>query len=139
MDSEEEASVSQAFDAFLAEKDRNVTHLYIWEVIAADHPRVTLLSNTALRLQSIICSEAASERAIGQQRRHLTPHRMRTKRDLLLAPTQMEDGHQTRSHTSRLNRLLSHILDPRRHCAMERLAAVARSRVPFPVRAITDH
>jgi hypothetical protein len=106
MDSEEEASLYQAFDAFLADKDRNLQlsasldgERFLWEVTPAYHPGVALLSDIALRLEPIICSEAASERTIGQQRRHLAPHRMRTNTDLLLARTQMEDGHQTRSHT----------------------------------------
>jgi hypothetical protein len=83
MNSEEEASLYQAFDAFLADKDRNL-HLnvsldgerFLWEVIPSYHPGVTLLCDIALRLEPLICSEAASERTIGQQRRHLAPHRM---------------------------------------------------------------
>jgi hypothetical protein len=101
---DQQAALAQAFDAFLADRERNL-HLntsldgerFLWEVTPAYHPGVVLLSEIALRLEPLPCSEAASERAIGQQRRHLAPHRMRTNTDLLLARTQMEDGSQTRS------------------------------------------
>jgi hypothetical protein len=50
------------------------------------------LSEIALRLEPAICSEAPSERTLGQQRRFLAPHRMRMKRDSLLARTALAES-----------------------------------------------
>jgi hypothetical protein len=50
-----------------------------------------LLSEIALRLEPATCSEALSERSLGQQRRYLAPHRLRTKPDLLLARTELDE------------------------------------------------
>jgi hypothetical protein len=64
---------------------------YLWLSAQTERPEYALLAEIALRLEPAICSEAPSERAIGQQRRYLVPHRTRTKADLLLARTEMED------------------------------------------------
>jgi hypothetical protein len=94
IDSQEETSLYQAFGAFLADKDQNSqlsTSLdgepFLWEPTPADHPGIVLLSDIALRLEPLICSEAASEPTVGEQRRHLEPHRMGINTDQLLAPT----------------------------------------------------
>jgi hypothetical protein len=64
---------------------------FLWLSAPIDHPKYAVLAEIARRLEPAICSEAPSERAIGQQRRPLAPHRTRTKPDLLSARTTMED------------------------------------------------
>jgi hypothetical protein len=64
---------------------------YLWLSAQIERTEYSLLAEIALRLEPANCSEAPSERAIGQQRRYLAPHRTRTKPDLLLARTEMED------------------------------------------------
>jgi hypothetical protein len=49
------------------------------------------LSEIALRLEPSICSEAPTERTLGQQGRFLSPHRMRMKPDLLIARMTLEE------------------------------------------------
>jgi hypothetical protein len=73
---------------------------YCWLSATCVDPRYALLAEIALRLEPAICSEAPSERSIGQQRRFLMPHRTRTKLDLLLSRTIMEEKHhnQERMH-----------------------------------------
>jgi hypothetical protein len=71
---------------------------YLWLSAQIQHQEYSVLAEIALRLEPAICSEAPSERALGQQRRYLTPHRTRTKPDLLLARTEIEDyQHQSRN------------------------------------------
>jgi hypothetical protein len=56
------------------------------------------LPNIALRLERALCSEAPSERTLGQQRRVPSPPRMRMKPNLLLVHTRLEEsghGHRT--------------------------------------------
>jgi hypothetical protein len=70
-------------------------NVYCWLSATCVGAEYAILAEIALRLEPAICSEAPSERAIGQQRRDLMPHRMRSKVDLLLARTQLEeDGHR---------------------------------------------
>jgi hypothetical protein len=64
---------------------------FCWLSAQASWPDCARLAEIAQRLEQAICSEALSERTIGQQRRFMAPLRMRTKPDLLLARTQMED------------------------------------------------
>jgi hypothetical protein len=64
---------------------------FCWLSLPRIHPEFTLLSEIALRLEPLICSEAPSERTIGQQRRFLTSHRTRTNTDLLLTRTEIEE------------------------------------------------
>jgi hypothetical protein len=104
---EEQRSRFQAYDAYITDTERSLGlsesmdhERFLWEVVIATHPTAALFAEIALRLEPLVCSEAASERTIGQQRRHLAPHRMRTQTDLLLARSQMEDGHQTREQTA---------------------------------------
>jgi hypothetical protein len=64
---------------------------YCWLSAPTQRREYALLADIALRLEPAICSEAPSERSIGEQRRFLLPHRSRTNTDLLLARTTMED------------------------------------------------
>jgi hypothetical protein len=64
---------------------------YTWLSTSALGANYAELSEIALRLEPAICSEAPSERTIGQQRRFLSSHRIRTKSDLLLARTTLEE------------------------------------------------
>jgi hypothetical protein len=107
LEREERACLFQCFDVDIADSQRSLGlsesldhERFRWEVIPAIHPTAALFAEIALRFEPLVCSEAASERTIGQQRRHLSPHRMRTGIDLLLARSQMEDGHQTRAQTA---------------------------------------
>jgi hypothetical protein len=70
---------------------------FCWLSLPRIHPEFILLSEIALRLEPLICSEAPSERTIGQQRRFLTPHRTRTNTDLLLARTEIEEAERLKS------------------------------------------
>jgi hypothetical protein len=79
--SEAEIEISQTFDE----------RRYLWLSAPTRRPEYADLAEIALRLEPAICSESPSERAIGQQRRYLVPHRTRTKPDLLLARTEMDD------------------------------------------------
>jgi hypothetical protein len=78
---------------------KNVTHsadreLSCWLSFPEIHPKFTLLSEIALRLERLICSEASNERTIGQQRRFLMPHRRCLSPDLLLVGTGIEEIQQ---------------------------------------------
>jgi hypothetical protein len=95
---DEKTGLERAFHQFLTSPDSRVgvrvgfdPTRYLWLSAQTECPEYSVLAEIALRLEPAICSEAPSERAIGQQRRYLTPHRTRTKTDLLLARTEMED------------------------------------------------
>jgi hypothetical protein len=94
----EKTAIQSAFQTFIGTADSELQlsrHLqgdrYCWLQGRAEWPEIAGLADIAMRLEPAICSEAPSERTIGQQRRFLAPFRMRTKPDLLLARTQMED------------------------------------------------
>jgi hypothetical protein len=95
---DEKTGLETAFHQFLTSTESRVgvrvgfdPTRYLWLSAQTERPEYSVLAEIALRLEPAICSEAPSERAIGQQRRYLIPHRTRTKTDLLLARTEMED------------------------------------------------
>jgi hypothetical protein len=106
---EEVKRLRSAFQSFIQTPEPELhlsLHLssarYCWLAARAEWPEIAGLADIALRLEPALSSEAPSERTIGQQRRFLMPHRMRTKPDLLLARTQMEDvRHRTATELSR--------------------------------------
>jgi hypothetical protein len=69
---------------------------YCWLSAQTGHEEWACLAEIALRLEPAICSEAPSERSIGQHRRFLLQHRARTNPDLLLARTTLEDRRNQR-------------------------------------------
>jgi hypothetical protein len=82
---------------------------FCWLSAAVDRPGYAMLAEIALRLEPALCSEAPSERTIGQQRRFLEQHRTRTDTDLLRARTTLED----RRNQARRSHPVSHpVSDP---------------------------
>jgi hypothetical protein len=98
LDEEQTAKIQAAFQTYISSPESKVgvrpymdTDRYCWLSAQTERREYAFLAEIALRLEPAICSEAPSERAIGQQRRFLTPHRTRSNTDLLLARTTMED------------------------------------------------
>jgi hypothetical protein len=98
LDDEQTAKIREAFQTYISSPESQLgvrrfldTERYCWLSAQTERPQYAFLAEIALRLEPAICSEAPSERAIGQQRRFLIPHRRRTNTDLLLARTTMED------------------------------------------------
>jgi hypothetical protein len=90
----EEASgkLLAAFDDYLECADSEIRltireggREYIWMSSVGMSARYLPLADIALRLEPAPCSEAPTERAIGEARRLLMPHRTAMKPDLLLA------------------------------------------------------
>jgi hypothetical protein len=98
LDEDQKAQVKATFHHFLSSTSSSLGVMvgfdrtrYLWLSAQTERPEYSPLAEIALRIEPAICSEGPSERAIGQQRRYLIPHRTRTKPDLLLARTEMED------------------------------------------------
>jgi hypothetical protein len=64
---------------------------HCWLSAQIERPEYGFLVESALQLEPIICNEAASEQAIGQQWWFLMLHRIRTTTDFLHTRTPMED------------------------------------------------
>jgi hypothetical protein len=99
--------VQRAFNDYLTSSDAHLgvvaapdNRRFCWLSAAVERPGYAMLSGIALRLEPALCSEAPSERTIGQQRRFLEQHRTRTDTDLLSARTTLEDrrNQARRSH-----------------------------------------
>jgi hypothetical protein len=63
---------------------------YSWLSMDALRGSLREFAEVALRLDPTMCSEAISERTIGAQGRLMTPHRTRTRPDLLLALAELQ-------------------------------------------------
>jgi hypothetical protein len=90
--------VQRAFNDYLTSSDAHLGVMaapdntrFCWLSAAVHRPGYAMLAEIALRLEPALCSEAPSERTIGQQRRFLEQHRTRTDTDLLRARTTLED------------------------------------------------
>jgi hypothetical protein len=98
MSPEEVSQLMSAFDNYLEVSER-VLELtvregggeYVWMSTVGQNRRYAPLANIALRLEPASCSEAPSERSIGECRRILLPHRARMKPDILLALSDFGD------------------------------------------------
>jgi hypothetical protein len=104
----ETQSVRAAFDNYISSLESRVGvnptpdgTRYCWLAAQTHSPQYAVLADIALRLEPAICSEAPSERSIGQQRRFLVSYRARTKPDLLLAKTTFEDRRNQARSTGR--------------------------------------
>jgi hypothetical protein len=96
-------SARQAFNHYLTSVESSIGVIavpdrtrYCWLSAQTGHGESACPAEIALRLEPAICSEAPSERSIGQQRRFLLQHRARTNPDLLLPRTTLEDRRNQR-------------------------------------------